>query len=292
MLKERTKRAFIPWFYLLVPMGLLAMLTYLPLFNMAWYSTTSWDGFDPEKKYVGFQNYIAIAKDPEIFRTLLVSLYYFGGALIQIAIALFLATILSYGLRGSNFFKAILVFPFLLNTVAVSLVFLYLFQGGGGLDQALEFLGLDHFVTMWLGNPDVTNFSLAGVSVWRYMGLNLVLFVGAIQSINPELFEAAQLDRANRWHQFRYIIIPGIRRISALSLILAISGSISVFEIPYIMLRGSNGSSTFVIQTVQTAFVQSRFGLASALAIVLLVIVLLVTYIQRRIFKDDEAELV
>jgi multiple sugar transport system permease protein len=273
-------------------MGLLAMLTYLPLFNMVWYSTTSWDGFDPDKKYVGFQNYVAIAKDPEIFRTLLVSLYYFGGALIQIAIALFLATILSYGLRGSNFFKAVLVFPFLLNTVAVSLVFLYLFQGEGGLDQALEFLGLGDLVTMWLGNPDVTNFSLAGVSVWRYMGLNLVLFVGAIQSINPELFEAAQLDRANRWHQFKYIILPGIRRISALSLILAISGSISVFEIPYIMLRGSNGSSTFVIQTVQTAFVQSRFGLASALAIVLLAIVLLVTYIQRRIFKDDEAELV
>jgi ABC-type sugar transport system permease subunit len=292
MLKEKTKRAFIPWLYLLIPMGLLAMLTYLPLFNMIWYSTTSWDGFDPEKKYVGFQNYVAIAKDPEIFRSLIVSLYYFGGALIQIAIALFLATILSYGFRASNFFKAILVFPFLLNTVAVSLVFLYLFQGGGGLDLAFKFLGLENFITLWLGNPDVTNISLAGVSVWRYMGLNLVLFIGAIQSINPELFEAAELDRANRWHQFRYIILPGIRRISALSLILAISGSISVFEIPYIMLRGANGSSTFVIQTVQTAFVQSRFGLASALAIVLLAIVLLVTYIQRKIFKDDEAELV
>jgi multiple sugar transport system permease protein len=292
MLKEKTKRAFVPWLYLLVPMGLLAMLTYLPLFNMIWYSTTSWDGFDPVKKFVGFENYVAIAKDPEIFRSLIVSLYYFVGALFQIAIALFLATILSYGLRASNFFKAILVFPFLLNTVAVSLVFLYLFQGGGGLDIAFKFLGLENFITLWLGNPDVTNISLAGVSVWRYMGLNLVLFIGAIQSINPELFEAAALDRANRWHQFRYIILPGIRRISALSLILAISGSISVFEIPYIMLGGANGSSTFVIQTVQTAFVQSRFGLASALAIVLLAIVLLVTYIQRRIFKDDEAELV
>jgi multiple sugar transport system permease protein len=292
MLKEKTKRAFIPWLYLLIPMGLLALLTYLPLFNMIWYSTTSWDGFDPVKKFVGFQNYVAIVKDPEIFRSLLVSLYYFGGALFQIAIALFLATILSYGLRASNFFKAILVFPFLLNTVAVSLVFLYLFQGGGGLDIAFKFLGLENFITLWLGNPDVTNISLAGVSVWRYMGLNLVLFIGAIQSINPELFEAAELDRANRWHQFRYIILPGIRRISALSLILAVSGSISVFEIPYIMLRGANGSSTFVIQTVQTAFVQSQFGLASALAIVLLAIVLLVTYIQRKIFKDDEAELV
>jgi multiple sugar transport system permease protein len=74
MFKEKTKRAFIPWLYLLIPIGLLGLLTYLPLFNMIWYSTTSWDGFDPEKKYVGFQNYVAIAKDPEIFRTLIVSL--------------------------------------------------------------------------------------------------------------------------------------------------------------------------------------------------------------------------
>lgn len=292
MIKERTKREFIPWLYLAIPIFLLGLLTYLPVLNMFWYSTTSWDGFDPTKTFIGLKNYLTIFKNPEIFHSLFVSLYYFGGAIVQISLALFLATILSYGLRGSNFFKAVLVFPFLLNSVAISLVFLYLFKGGGGLDLALTHLGLGHFVTLWLGNPKIVNFSLAGVSVWRYMGLNLILFVGAIQSINPELFEAAQLDRANRWHQFRYIILPGIKRITALSIILAVSGSIAVFEIPYIMLRGSNGTSTFVIQTVQTAFVESRVGLASALAVVLLGIVLIVTFVQRKVFKDEQADLV
>ena len=292
MLKEKTKRQLIPWLYLSIPIGLLALLTYLPVANMFWYSTTNWDGFDPQKHYVGFGNFIKIFKNPEIFHSLFVSLYYFGGAIIQISLALFLATVLSYGLRGSNFFKAFLVFPFLLNSVAIGLVFLYLFKGGGGLDLVLQHLGLGHFVTLWLGNPHVVNFSLAGVSVWRYMGLNLVLFLGAIQSINPELFEAAQLDRANRWHQFRYIIVPGIRRITALSVILAVSGSISVFEIPYIMLRGSNGSSTFVIETVRTAFDRYQVGLASALAVTLLGIVLVVTFIQRKIFKDEAVDLV
>ena len=124
------------------------------------------------------------------------------------------------------------------------------------------------------------------------MGFNIILFLGSIQSINPELFEAAQLDRANRWHQFRYIILPGIQRITALTLILAISGSIAVFEIPYIMLNGSNGSSTFVIETVKIAFNQNRVGYASALAIVLLGIVLVVTFIQRTIFKDEQVDLV
>jgi len=292
MFKEKTKRNFIPWLYLLLPVGLLALFTYLPVINMFWYSTTTWDGFDPHKKFVGLHNYVTIAHDTEIFHSLLNSLYYFGGAIIQISLALFLATVLSYRFRGSNIFKGFLVFPYLLNSVAVSLVFLYLYKGGGGLDLLLKHIGLGHFVTYWLGNPRIVNFSLAGVSVWRYMGLNLVLFLGAIQSINPELFEAAQLDRANRWHQFRYIILPGIRRITALSVILAVSGSIGVFEIPYIMLNGSNGTNTFVIETLKTAFVQNRVGLASALAVVLLGIVLIVTFVQRKIFKDESVDLV
>ena len=261
------------------------------------YSVTNWDGVDPTRKYVGMSNYGKVFTDPDIFHTLFVSIYYFGGAIIQIVFALFLATILSYGLRGANFYKSFLVFPFLLNAVAVSLVFRFLFRGGdglgaGGLDVLLQHLGLGRFVTQWTGNPHIVNYSLAGVSIWRYIGFNIVLFLGAIQSINPELFEAAQLDRANRWHQFRYIILPGIRRITALSVILAVSGSIAVFDIPYIMLGGANGSTTFVIATVKTAFNLGRVGLASSLAVVLLGIVLLVTFVQRTLFKDEQVDLV
>jgi len=298
MFKERYKRQATPWLYLALPLGLLGLLTYLPVANMFWYSTTNWDGIDPHKQYVGLQNYIKIAQNPEILHALFNSVYYFGGAVIQICLALFIATVLSYGFRGTNFFKGFLVFPFLLNSVAVVLIFRYLFQGpgiashAGGMDFLLQHLGLGRFVTQWLGNPHIVNFSLAGVSVWRYVGFNIVLFLGAIQSINPELFEAAALDRANRWHQFRYIILPGIRRITALSLILAISGSIAVFEVPYIMLGGANGSSTFVIETVRIAFAENRVGYASALAVILLGIVLIVTFIQRTIFKDEQVDLV
>jgi raffinose/stachyose/melibiose transport system permease protein len=298
MIKERTKRQVIPWFYLALPVGLLGLLTYLPVINMFWYSATSWDGLDPHKQYVGFNNYTQIFKNPDILHALFNSLYYFGGAIVQILLALFLATVLSYGFRGANFFKGFLVFPFLLNSVAVVLVFRYLLQGpgitshAGGLDFLLQHLGLGRFVTQWLGNPHIVNFSLAGVSVWRFIGFNIILFIGSIQSINPELFEAAQLDRANRWHQFRYIILPGIRRITALTFILAISGSIAVFEVPFIMLGGANGSSTFVIETVRIAFNGERVGYASALAVLLLGIVLVVTFVQRTIFRDEQVDLV
>ena len=143
----------------------------------------------------------------------------------------------------------------------------------------------------WLGKPDIANFSLAGVSIWRYMGLNFVLFLGAIQSVPSELYEAAGIDGASKWQQFRYIIAPSIRPIIGLSLILAIAGSLAVFEIPFIMTGGANGTKTFVIQTIDLAFKFNKVGLASAAAIVLLVIILIVTWIQRVLIPDEKADL-
>ncbi len=170
-------------------------------------------------------------------------------------------------------------------------VFLYFFQPDGTLDTVLQAVGLGDLSRHWLGDPDMVNIALAGTSVWRFMGLNFVLFLGAIQSIPGELYEASGLDGANRWHQFRYIIAPGIKRIISLSFILAISGSLSVFEIPFIMTGGANGSTTFVIQTVEMAFTHRKVGLAPAMAVVLLLIVLIVTWIQRRLVPDDEVNL-
>lgn len=280
-----------PWLYLLLPMGLLVLFTYLPVANMISYSFTSWDGLDKNKEWVGLENYVRIFTDPEILAVFRVSLYYLFGAFLQLGLALYLATILSFELRLRNFFKGVIFFPYLINGVAIGFIFLYLFQGDGALDLMLKFLGLDSLIQQWLGNPDVVNWSLTGTSVWRYLGFNVVLYIGAIASIQPELFEAAELDGANRWHQFRYIILPSIKRITLLTMILAISGSLSVFEIPYIMLMGANGTETFVIATVEKAFQLRKVGLASAMAVVLLVIVLIVTAIQRLIVKDERAEL-
>ena len=105
------------------------------------------------------------------------------------------------------------------------------------------------------------------------------------------MYEAAKVDGASRWQQFWNIIIPGIRRIVGLSFILAIAGALSVFEIPYIMTGGANGTSTFVIQTLQTAFNYRQVGLGSAMAVVLLAIVLIVTAVQRKLFPDEKVDL-
>lgn len=145
----------------------------------------------------------------------------------------------------------------------------------------MKAIGLGDQIHLWLGDRSINNISLAFTSIWRYTGFNFLVFLGAIQSINPEVYEAAEIDGANRWDEFRYIIMPSIRNIILLNIILGVSGSLSVFDIPYIMTGGSNGTTTFVIQTIDTAFKYNKVGLASAMAIILLIIVIVVSLVQR-----------
>ncbi|GAA4013954.1 sugar ABC transporter permease [Streptomyces plumbiresistens] len=288
--RARVWRGVTPWLFLIAPLALLIVFTYAPIANMLAYSFTDWDGVSPELHYTGVENYTEIFTREDLFRVFFVSGYYLAASAVQIVAALYFATVLSFNIRFRNFFKGVLFFPYLINGVAIGFVFLYFFQDGGTLDSVLSLFGV-HTDHAWLGTPVSANTSLAGVSIWRYLGLNFVLFLGAIQSIPGELYEAAELDGANRWHQFRYIIAPGIKPVLTLTVILSISGSLSVFEVPYIMTGGATGTETFVIQTLNLAFRFNKTGLASAAAVVLLLIILLVTWVQRRLVPDDKVDL-
>ncbi len=283
----KRQKVLISIFFLAVPLILLLVFTYLPAINIFLYSFTKWDGFGTIDKYVGLQNYIDIFTKPEYFSVFSVSLFYFAGSIVQIILALYFATILSFNVRFKNLFKGILFFPSLINGVAIAFTFLYFFQPEGGLDTVVKALGVSN-PPLWLGERSLINISLTGVSVWRYMGFNFVMFVGAIQSIPSEIYEASELDGAGRWQQFRYIILPGIRMILVLNLILSVKGALSVFEIPYVMTGGMNGSSTFVIQTVNTAFKNNKFGLGAAMAVVLLILIVIVTVIQNVVLNEKE----
>jgi multiple sugar transport system permease protein len=283
------KARLTPWLFLVLPVGFLVVFTYIPIVNMIEFSFTNWDGISPDKAWVGLKNYTEIFTRPELFQVFYVSIYYLVASVLQLAVALYFATILSFNTRLRNLFKGILFFPYLINGVAIGFVFLYFFQSGGTLDTVLSAFGV-HGKHYWLGNPHLVNISLSGVSVWRYMGLNFVLFLGGIQSIPGELYEAAALDGANRWEQFRFIIAPSLRPLISLSAILAISGSLAVFEIPYVMTGGSGKSETFVIQTIKMNFEFNKTGLASAMAVVLLGFVLLVTWVQRTLVPEERPD--
>lgn len=269
-----------------LPIFLLLLFSYVPLLKMLQYSFTSWNGMSPTKEGVGLTNYLKVFTTPEYFAVFKVSLYYFVATFVQLGIALYFATILSFKVRFASFWKGILFFPYLLNGVAIGFIFLYFYKGGGTLDTVLNLVGLGDQIQLWLGDRSINNISMAFTSVWRYMGFNFIIFLGAIQSIDAQIHEAAEIDGANKWQQFRYIILPSIKEIVFLNIVLGISGSLSVFDIPYIMTGGSNGTKTFVIQTVDTAFRFQKFGLASAMAVILLIIVIVVTVVQRIMTRE------
>lgn len=284
----KTQRKIIIVAFSIIPVALLITFAYLPVFNMFKYSFTNWNGLSKHFKYVGFDNYKTIFTDSDYFSVFKVSLYYFVATFVQMALALYFSTILSYKMRFRNFFKGVLFFPSLLNGVAIGFIFLFFFRPDGTLNTLLETIGLGSLSHKWLLDIHTINISLAGTSLWRYTGMNFIIFLGAISSVGSDIYEAADIDGANKWHQFLHIIIPSIKRILQLNLILAISGAISAFDIPFIMTGGSNGSNTFVIQTVDLAFKYGKYGLASAMAVVLLFIVIIVTLLQRLFVRGGE----
>lgn len=285
-LTYKKQQKVVAFLFLLVPVALTIVFGYLPFVSMIEYSFMRWDGMG-EKEFIGFKNYVDALTRPENYRVFKVALYYLVASVVQIALALFFATILSFNLKGKAFFKGVLFFPYLINGVAIGLIFLYFFRDTGTLNTFLKFLGFKGD-TLWLTDPKIVNWSIAFTSVWRYMGYNMIMFLGAIQSIPSEIYEAAELDGANYWDVFWHIILKTIMPIVKLMVILSITGSLSAFETPYIMTGGGNGSETFVIRTVDTAFKYNKIGLASAMAIILTIIVLVVTAIQEKYFKVED----
>lgn len=283
--KEWEKRLLV-FSFTIIPVLLLLVFSYYPLIKMIQYSLTDWNGYSKESNFVGLNNYKTVLTNPNYFSVFKTSLYYFIATFFQLGIALLFATILSFKVKFANLWKGILFFPYLLNGVAIGFIFLYFYKGGGTLDTVLKAIGLGDQIKLWLGDRSINNISLAFTSIWRYTGFNFLVFLGAIQSVNPEVYEAAEIDGANRWNQFRYIILPSIRNIVFLNIILGVSGSLSVFDIPYIMTGGSNETSTFVIQTIETAFRYNKVGLASAMAIILLIIVIVVSLIQKIVTSE------
>jgi multiple sugar transport system permease protein len=284
-LTYKTQQKVVAFLFLLVPVTLLVVFGYLPFISMIEYSFEKWDGMGA-KRFIGLENYKDALTRPENYRVFLVSLYYLGASVIQTALALFFASVLSFKMRGQSFFKGVLFFPNLINGVAIGFIFLYFYKDTGTLNTFLKILGFKGD-TLWLTDPKIINYSIAATSIWRYMGYNMVMFLGAIQSIPSEIYEAADLDGANRWHVFKYIMLPSIMPIVELMLIMSVTGSLSAFETPYIMTGGGNGSETFVIRTVNTAFYYNKYGLASAMAMILTAIVVSVTAIQEKFFKKE-----
>lgn len=271
--------------FITIPLLLLFTFTYLPFGEMITYSFYKMK-YIGEKTFVGLKNYRDLFTRDDIFNSLKLSLYYMGGSVVQLVLALLLATLLSFKTKLGNVFKGILFFPFLINGIAIGFIFKFFFTHGFVLDTVLGWIGIPmESLPYWLKTQGLNNVSLVGTSVWRYLGQNTVLFIGAIMSVDAELYEAAELDGASKFQQFFHIILPSIKTIVTLNIILSITGSLSAFEPPFVITKGANGTGTYFIIMDQVAHTSQKVGLASAMAVFLLLIIFIATIIQKLVLK-------
>lgn len=286
LLKRREgQRGLVIVLFMLIPLLLLLTFTYIPFAKMVQFSFYDMK-YIGERTFVGIQNYIDVFQRDDIFGSLAVSLYYMGGAVIQLALALFFASLMVFKVRGASFFKGAMFFPYLICGIAIGFIFKFFYARGFVLDSLLQLFGMNlEDIPMWLQDQKINNIALAATSVWRYTGQNMVLFLGAMMSVDADLYEAASLDGANKWHQFRYIILPSIKSIVVLNLILSISGSLSAFEPPYVITNGTMGTGTYFVTMNRIAHENQKVGLACAMAIVLLAIIIICTVAQQLFFK-------
>ncbi|WOO37291.1 sugar ABC transporter permease [Anaerocolumna sp. AGMB13020] len=279
--RRKVQRTIIIISFMFIPVLLLFTFTYLPFFNMIRFSLYDMK-YIGSRTFVGLDNYMEVLTRKDILQTFKLSLYYMGASIIQLALALYFATLLSFKTKAGGFFKGAIFFPYLVCGIAVGFIFKFFYTRGFVLDTVLSWIGFStDSLPYWLKDTKINNYSLAATSIWRYMGQNMVLFIGAIMSVDNDLYEASGLDGANRWQQFRYIIMPSIQTIIMLNLILSITGSLSAFEPPFVITGGTFGTSTYFLMMHNIAHRYQKVGLASAMAVFLMIIIVIVTILQR-----------
>lgn len=275
--------------FLLVPIILLGLFTYYPAVKLIYYSFTNWDGYSPEKPWVGLSNYKEVFSNSDIFKVFQHNFAYFVMGILQNIVAIYFAVVLNSRLRGKNGFRIMLFLPYIMNGVAVAFMFGYVFDTtNGSLNMFLNNIGLSNLGNIsWLGTEGLVNYSLASTGFWRFMGYNMVIYIACLQAIPQDIYEAAKIDGANSLQTLWKITLPNMMPVIQLNLFLTVTGALEVFDLPFVLTKGgpAGASQTYVMRVIETAFAYSNYGLASAMSIILLFFVVIVLLVQQLVLS-------
>ena len=262
--------------------GFLAFTLY-PVCASIYYSFCDYDVLS-KPVWVGTLNYRDMATDSVFWKSLYNTLYYALLAVpLCLVVALLVAVLLNQSLRGRSTFRAIYFLPSLIPVVAASMAWLWILNGNFGvLNYLLHWVGIKG--PQWLANEKWTKPSLVLMAVWG-CGNTMVIYLAGLQDVPRSLYESAEIDGANPWVQFRHITVPMISPVIYFNLIMGIIGSLQVFAQAYIMLGGGgpNRSALFyAVYLYQNAFDYRQMGYACAMAWMLFVIILFLTWVATR----------
>jgi multiple sugar transport system permease protein len=248
-------------------------------------SFQEWNAIKPAT-YVGLDNFQRMADDEYFHRALTNTIELLIYTVpTGVVLSLGVAILLNQPLRGRGFFRTAYFLPVVTSTVAASVVWTWIFQPRYGLiNEVLTPFGIEE--KKWLTEPSLALYPIAAVTIWQRVGFNMVLFLAGLQAIPRVLYEAATIDGANRWQRFRHVTLPMLSPTTFLVVVLSIINGFQIFDQVYVMtLRtvpgGVGGSATTLTYYLyRKAFTNSEYGYASAIALVLFGIILVVTVFQ------------
>ena len=283
------------WGYLFTfPALLLYTIFFLsPFFSSIYISLTNWNGINPEKTFIGIQNYIDMASDSLMWRSLSHNLIWvIIGTISPIVIGILLSVLLWSGkTRAMIFFRTIYFMPVVLSPVIVGIIWGWIYNPIYGiLNRALQVIGLDAFSRGWLGDPNLALYMVLIAAIWSYFGFCLVVLLAGLQNVDMELFDAAKIDGANAWQQFINVTIPQLSRVLTMIVAYTLIGGFNVFDIVFIMTKGGPANNTELIATYtyKQSFQLNSVGYGAALSMVMTVLSLITSYLFIKLRERSE----
>ena len=279
-------------FLFLLPAFVISLLFIIyPIFRAAYFSLFNWNGMGPATDYVGLNNFKQILTDQVFIKAVWHCLLIVMLSLaVQLPLALALAIMVGRDLPGRAFFRAIFFMPYVISEVVTAIVWMGLFSPDPerGLINALLVLIPGVQPQNFLGDMNQVMACIFIVLSWKYFGLHMLLFMAGLQNIPREMEEAAMIDGANRWQAIRYITIPLLGNTIRICVLLSVLGSLTLFNLVWIMTRGGpvNTSEVMATYMYRYAFIRFQLGYGSAVALVMLAICLVFSIAYLRLARQ------
>lgn len=290
LLRDTRREAIIGWLFALPALLMYAVFVLQPLVLTIQYSFYRWDGVGPATE-VGLSNYSTVLSDPDLLGTIFNSLrlvVFFS--LIPVGLGLVVASVIHRVATGrlGTAARTVLFLPQVIPLVAAGIIWGWLLSMPGLLNQVLAAVGLEDVTRAWLGDFDTALPAVGLIGIWVLLGFCTVLLLTGMTKIDTALYESARIDGATWWTELRSITIPSLRNEIGVSLTVTMISALAAFDIVYVTTGGGPGNATAVpgIQIYILAFLERQVGLASALAVVLMILVLLVILPIQRLSRD------
>jgi raffinose/stachyose/melibiose transport system permease protein len=281
------RRRFLPWVFLVPALVIYSVVVVYPMLYSTYLSLFRWDGVAPKKIFVGFQNYVTLLTHNEVFWVALKNnaIWLVAALLVPTSIGLGLALVLNSRFRGSHIFRSIFYFPAVLSLAVVGLIWTWIYHPDLGLaNQFLDAVGLKILKRNWLSDPQIAIYPVILAATWNAVGLPMLLFLAGLQTIPPEMHEAAKVEGAGPIRRFLYVTFPLLRETTLIVLAITSINALKAYDIIYAMTNGGPANRTQLLSTWMyfLTYNYNEVGLGTAIAVVLfsLTLIFAIPYIR------------